>query len=160
MRRGRYSRDAQGCGLVIAVLCTVVVGACYVAYRLCCVIGVILRALGIHLYAMGRLYWGMLIGLRGDRAVQAATAPDPAGVAAGLALRRAVATVGSSISAVGWALLSAIIVAGQRVDRVIRSLAGKDMFMVWFVRSLLALLVLFVQGVIFYRLDLWIFSAK
>lgn len=160
MRRGRYSRDVQGLGFVIAVLCTIVVGACYLAYKACCVIGVVLRVLGVQLYSMGRLYWGILIGLRGDRAVQAATSPDPAGVAAGLALRRAFAAVGSRISAAGWVVLSAIINAGQRVDRVIRSMAGKDMFMVWFVRSLLALIIMFIQGVVFYRIDRWIFSMQ
>jgi hypothetical protein len=156
MRYGRYSRDARLFAAACMLLYAAVLGACYLAYWVCRAVAVLLRAVGVHIYSMGKLFWGMLIGLRGRQAVAAAPASDRAGVTAGLALRTAFATAGSRISEVGAALLSLIIAAGLRVDLIIRSLAGNDMFLVWLVRWFLVLAMICLQGFVFYHLDRWL----
>ena len=57
-------------------------------------------------------------------------------------------------------MLSVALSALQQVDRVIWSMAGDDVFMVWFVRCLLAIAMLFVGGLVIYGLSHVIFTAK
>lgn len=92
-----------------------------------------------------------------DQAVEATgKAAANAAKATGNVLLSGLVAVRTGILAVWLLALTAL----QQVDRVIWSMAGDDVFMVWFVRCLLVLAMLFVGSLVLYALFQLIMATK